>query len=114
MGTDYTYNAVENWITVKDPDGHMTTFGYDASNRVISKIDPLQNKWTYTYDANGNQLSTLNANGKTKITLMIKATELTGIQYPSPDAPDSFTYTPTGQRKTMSDGRVPRPGLMII
>ena len=102
--TDYTYNAVGNRVTVKDPDGHVTTFGYDASNRVTSKIDPLQNKWTYTYDANGNQLSTVNANGKTINYTYDSDNELTGIQYPAPDAPVSFTYTPTGQRKTMSDG----------
>ena len=102
--TEFTYNAVGNRLTVKDPNGHVTTFAYDALNRVVQKTDPLGNKWFYAYDAVGNQTSMMAANGKTTNYTYDSANQLTTIQYPSPDAPVSFTYNALGQRVSMTDG----------
>jgi len=102
--TGYTYNEVGNRVKVKDPNGHITTFAYDALNRVTGKTDPLGNTWAYAYDLAGNRVSMTDGNGKTTTFEYDAARQLTNIDYPLPDADVSFTYKDTGQRASMTDG----------
>jgi YD repeat-containing protein len=44
---EYTYNAVGNRTQVRDANGNVTEFQYDALNRVTRKIDPIGNTWQY-------------------------------------------------------------------
>lgn len=48
--TQYTYDAVGNLITVRDPLGGVTTLVYDAANRLIRRTLPNGVVSTYTYD----------------------------------------------------------------
>ena len=109
---EFTYNAVGNRTQVKDANGHITGFSYDALNRVIGKTDPLGNTWSYVYDLAGNLITRTDGNGKITHFSYDAANHLTIIDYPStssgqaptPDADVSFVYNDGGQRISMTDG----------
>jgi len=48
--TTYTWDNQGNLLSVKDPLGHVTTYGYDALNRRIVLTDALGKTATYTYN----------------------------------------------------------------
>jgi RHS repeat-associated protein len=48
-----------------DPNGHTTTYTWDAAGDQLSVIDPLQQATTYTYDSAGDQLTKTDAAGVT-------------------------------------------------
>ena len=45
---EFEYNEVGNRISVKDPNGHITTYTYDALNCSIINTDSFTNSWYYT------------------------------------------------------------------
>lgn len=100
---EYTYNAVGNRTHVKDANGNVTEFQYDALNRLTRKIDPLGNTWIYSYDLAGNMVSRTDGNGKTTAFAYNALGQLTLIDYPSPDADVSFAYNALGWRISMQD-----------
>jgi RHS repeat-associated protein len=100
--TEYTYDANGNRLTIKDGNGHVTTFAYDALDRLVSESDPLGNTWTYAYDKLGNRISMTDANGAVTNYVYDKANHLSSIDYP--DANDvSFVYDDGGRRTSMTD-----------
>jgi len=101
---EFVYNAVGNRVSILDPLGHETTYGYDALNRVIQKIDPLNNTWSYTYDLAGRQTSVTDAEGQTTSYTYDTAGQLVGIDYPGTEPDVTFTYNDMGQRASMTDG----------
>ena len=101
---EFAYNAVGNRISVKDPNGNVTIYEYDALNRVTQKIDPLENTWSYTYDLAGNRLTTTDAKNQTVQYTYDAGGQLTEIDYPGTDPDIAFTYNLNGQRLTMTDG----------
>jgi YD repeat-containing protein len=42
---------------VSDPDGHTTSYTYDADGDVLAKTDGVGNTWTYTYNSFGEPLT---------------------------------------------------------
>jgi RHS repeat-associated protein len=101
---EFTYNAAGNRIAVEDPNGSVTTYGYDALNRVVQKVDPLGNTWSYTYDLAGRRISTTDAKNQTIQYTYDAAGQLIGIDYPGTEPDVTFSYTLTGQRIGMTDG----------
>jgi RHS repeat-associated protein len=59
FGYDSGTPNVGNIISVQNPNGNTTTFGYDAKRRLISKTDPTPFSYVtnFTYDANDNRLT---------------------------------------------------------
>jgi RHS repeat-associated protein len=53
--TTLTYTAYGAVQTVKDPDGHLTTYGYDTAHRLTDITDAVGNTIHYTLDAAGNK-----------------------------------------------------------
>ena len=101
---EFGYNAVGNRVSVKDANGNITTYGYDALNRVTSKSDPLTNTWSYTYDLAGNRISATDAKNQIIQYTYDAGGQLTGINYPGTEPDVTFTYDLTGQRIGMTDG----------
>ena len=69
--TYITYDLVGNVVSVTDPRGNTTDYGYDALGRLVKEqlpdpdptdADPTRPTTTYTYDAVGNLLSVTDAN----------------------------------------------------
>lgn len=100
----YAYDAMGNRMAVTDANGHTTTYQYDNLNRLVQKTDPLDHSWLFAYDALGNRTSTTDANGQTTLYSYDAARQMTGIDYPAPEADVTFTYSLTGQRVSMTDG----------
>ena len=50
--TRYEYNAVDSRISITDPNGNTTLFGYDGFQRLIQTTDPLGHSTSYTYGEN--------------------------------------------------------------
>lgn len=55
----YTYDAIGNRDTVRDLNGSVTTYTYDAKNRLTRDLTSVTNAhdYTYTYDGNDNRLT---------------------------------------------------------
>ena len=55
--TTYSYDASGNLLSATDPLGRTTTWTYNAFNEPLSATDPAGVVTTFTYDANGNLLT---------------------------------------------------------
>jgi RHS repeat-associated protein len=55
--TSFTYTAYGSLQSVTDPDGVITTYGYDTAHRLIKITDALGNYIQYTLDAAGNKIA---------------------------------------------------------
>ena len=65
--TSYTYDGNGNRVTLKDPLGQTTSYGYDPLNRLtsISYSDGVTPSVSYAYDANGNRTTMSDGTGST-------------------------------------------------
>ncbi len=102
--TEYAYDPVGNRLSIRDGNGHTTSFGYDSLNRLTSESDPLGNTWSYGYDAVGNRISMTDANGASTGYIYDSVYRLSTIDYPVGEPDVSFLYDDAGQRLSMSDG----------
>lgn len=99
------YDADGNAITQTDALSRNTVYGYDAMNRVVTTTDPLTRTMVYTYDLAGNKTALTDPLGRTTRYDHDNANELTRIGYSDGTTPHvAYTYTATGQRRTMADG----------
>jgi RHS repeat-associated protein len=103
----YAYNADGNQTAMTDENGHTTQSTFDALSRLTSTILPDGSLTeSRLYDLAGNLTSLTHFNGKTTTYTYDSLNRLTArTPDPSLNEPTvSFTYTPTGRRKTMTDG----------
>jgi RHS repeat-associated protein len=61
-GTTYAYDALGRVTSTTDPDGYVTTSGFDTSSNLLTIVRPIDlagtvQGSTYTYDARGNLLT---------------------------------------------------------
>jgi RHS repeat-associated protein len=103
--TQYGYDARNNMVSMTNANGRTTTFEYDALNRIIKRTMPLGMSELYTYDQVGNPATLTDFRGKqtnydydVMNRLIAKRPDAT-LNEPN----ITYTYTATGQRKTMSD-----------
>lgn len=95
-----------NKLTQKDANNHVTSYAYDNLNRRTSRTLPLGQAESFTYDFVGNMAARTDFNGKTTT---YAYDSLNRLLSRTPDAsftgatPESFTYTSTGQRLSMTD-----------
>jgi RHS repeat-associated protein/uncharacterized repeat protein (TIGR01451 family) len=110
--TQYGYDGAGNKTSQTDTNTHVTTYAYDQVNRRTSRTLPLGQPQglTYaessTYDAVGNMLTRQDFNGKTTNyaydvlnRLLSRTPDPSFIGAPA----ETFTYTLTGKRATMTD-----------
>ncbi len=112
--TEYILDTAGNIIEQIDANGNTVTFGYDNLNQVISTTLPLQklengllvdNTATTTYDKVGNIKTITDYNGVVT-TFNYDARDMLISRSYSDDTPtETFTYTLTGQLKTVTDNR---------
>ncbi len=62
--TTYAYTALDQLLSVTDPQMHVTAYAYDDLGRTTSVNDPDLGLTTSSYDAVGNLKQTRDANGK--------------------------------------------------
>jgi RHS repeat-associated protein len=103
--TAYNYDTNGNLTTLEDANSHTTTNAFDVFNQLNLEQMPAGQQQTRTYDAAGNLLTLTDYNGKTTTYAYDSLNRLTSRTPDAtlPDAPESFTYTPTGKRATMTD-----------
>ena len=63
--TTYTYNSLNQCVSVTDALNNTTHFGYDALGRRTTVTDARGNTFTTYYDGNGNVIKTTDAKGNT-------------------------------------------------
>ena len=103
--TAYTYDPNGNLSNLTDANSHATQKGFDTLNQLKQETMPVGQTQTRTYDAAGNLTSMTDYNGKTT-TYAYDALNRLLSKTPDPsltDAQESFTYTPTGKRASMTD-----------
>ncbi|HET9285264.1 MAG TPA: RHS repeat-associated core domain-containing protein [Candidatus Angelobacter sp.] len=103
--TGYAYDEVGNRISQTDANNHVTKFVYDQRGRKIAYTLPLGQTESYSYDAAGNLISRTDFRGKVTT---YSYDPMNRLLQKTPDISFSapaigFTYTPTGQRASMSD-----------
>jgi RHS repeat-associated protein len=103
--TAYQYDADGNLINLTDANNHTTQDSFDFLNQLNLEAMPAGQTQTRTYDAAGNLQTLTDYNGKTTTYTYDTLNRLLS-RTPDPslvDTPESFTYTPTGKRATMTD-----------
>jgi len=103
--TAYTYDSDGNRTTLTDANNHATDNAFDLLGQLNLETMPAGQSQTRTYDASGNLQTLTDYNGKTTTYTYDSMNRLLSrTPDPSlPDTPESFTYTPTGKRATMTD-----------
>src|ERR1041385_7294796 len=61
--TAYSYDAAGNLATVTDPNGNVTSYGYDDFGEMTLQISPITGATAYAYGNSGELLSTTDATG---------------------------------------------------
>ncbi|MFC7280195.1 FG-GAP-like repeat-containing protein [Paractinoplanes rhizophilus] len=61
----YTYDAADNLLNTTDPNGNVSTYGWDPLSRLRTVDDPDLGKRSYMYDLNGNLRSRTDARNRT-------------------------------------------------
>jgi len=77
------YDARDNLIEVKDPNGLITSYTYDGLNNLVALTSPDTGTTTYTYDIAGNRLSQTDARGVVTTLSYDVLGRLTSTTYPS-------------------------------
>ncbi len=97
--------------TTGDPDYSTTKYEYDRLGMLVKMTDPTGKAERYTYDLNGNILNKIDKNGS-NINMTYDAmgrlinNTVTNTENPESNNTYAYTYTLTGNRKTMSSGGV--------
>ncbi len=102
--TEYGYDEAGNLVSQKDANGHVTRYEYDGLGRRIATILPLGQRSSTIYDGVGNVLATVDFNGDTIHYEYDSRNRLVANRFPDGTSVE-FTYTPTGQRATVTDAR---------
>lgn len=104
LRTVYGYDERGNFTTQTDANGNTTQYQYDLLSRRIGTTLPPGQQSTTVYDAVGNVVSETNFNGQEITFTYDTMNRLTSRDLPDGSSFD-FTYTQTGQRDTIVDGR---------
>jgi len=104
--TRYTYDELGHQLTQTDANNHTTTFEYDRMGRRTKRTLPLGMSDTFTYDQGGNVSTRVDFKGL-KTTFNYDALNRLVSKVPDAslnEATVTYTYTPAGQRESMTDG----------
>ena len=97
--------------TTGDTEYSTTKYEYDRLGKLVKMTDPNEKTERYTYDLNGNMLNKIDKNGSNINTTYDAIGRLINNTVNNTENPESnntyaYTYTLTGNRKTMSSGGV--------
>lgn len=101
--------GLDNVTPTSDSEYSVTKYEYDRFGRLKKITDPMNMEENYSYDLNGNLLQKIDKNGST-ITMAydgmgrLLTKTVVNNENPSLNASYSYTYTLTGNKKTMSGG----------
>jgi RHS repeat-associated protein len=101
----YTYDAMDNLLTVLDPESQLITNTYDDLSR-LTQVSTADNTITYSYDDAGNLLSAVDNDSSLLFTwdalnrLETAETVDVGVQ---PNIVVTNTWDPVGNRSDLSD-----------
>jgi RHS repeat-associated protein len=98
----YAYDEVGNQTNQLDALSRLTRFEYDAMGRSVRAVQPGGQGELFSYDAPGNMIRHTNFNGTILTNQYDALNRLTNRS--SGSYQFALSYTPTGQRATMSDG----------
>lgn len=112
--TDYTYDALNDLISVVQGGSRSRNFQYDSLGRMTQSNNPESGIISYTYDANGNVETKHDARNITSTYSYDVLNRVTGFTYSNSDPSVSYAYDqssclgqPTcfniGHRTTMAD-----------
>lgn len=101
--THYEYDEVGNRVLQRDAKGHETRFEYDKLGRETARTLPDGKTESKTYWPTGSLKTRTDFIGRTTSYDYNENEQLSTRTYPAGTLPaESFTYTPTGQRKTVT------------
>ena len=101
--TSYSYDSNSNRLTMTEPDGNMTTYGYDAVNRRVKMVNAAGDTTLYSYDPFGNTKTTTSPTEN--VTTYSYDALNRRIQQTDGDGPVSgASYDPVGNVIGMTDG----------
>lgn len=113
--TDYTYDALNNLLTVSQGTSRARSFSYDSLSRLLTANNPESGVVSYTYDVVGNVHTKTDARSLTTTFTYDADNRLLSKTYSNSDPTVSFTYDLAscqgasacfniGRRTTMADG----------
>lgn len=94
--TVYTYDALDDLLTVAQGGTHNRTFAYDSLKRLTSSHNPETGTVTYTYDPNSNVATKLDARAFTITYAYDVLNRMTGKTYSNGDHAITYAYDQTG------------------
>ncbi|PWR14398.1 hypothetical protein DKT69_16560 [Micromonospora sicca] len=100
----YTYDRLNDLVSVTDPDGNTWSRSSDLRGRLISETDPDSGTSTYTYDDAGQRLTATDSRGVTLAYTYDALGRETGEWHGSTSAPGYVLAT--WRYDTLSDGTV--------
>jgi RHS repeat-associated protein len=105
--TEYGYDELGNRTGQTDAEGRLTRLEYDVLGRQIRRVLPGGATEELSYDAAGNVLTRRDFAGRVTTYAYNEVNRLVARTYPEPFAAQnvSFTYWPTGRRRTATDSR---------
>lgn len=103
VDTHYSYDEVDNLLSILDANEHATRFRYDGLNRLVQEIDAGGNTWHYEYDAVGNRTARIDANGNRTAYAYYPDNQLQQISYQLDGTTVSYTYDENNNRLAMAD-----------
>jgi RHS repeat-associated protein len=98
------YDLANNLLSITDANDHRTSFAYDVLGRRERKTWPDGSFETFGYDPVGNLLSHTLADGNSNTFTYDSRDRLARADYFDVQVFE-YTYTPTGRRETVTDGR---------
>jgi RHS repeat-associated protein len=101
--TSYTYDALDNLLSVIQNGSRQRSFSYDSLSRLTQATNPESGTVNYVYDANGNVLTKTDARNEVITYCYDALNRLTGKRYAtascplsSPDVSYAYDLTSTG------------------
>ena len=107
LRTEYGYDEAGRLIWQEDANNHRTLFEYDKNGSRVAVKLPLNQRSTTTYNAAGNVEIVTDFNGDKISYKYDEKNRLTSKEFAptSREVPVTFTYTASGQIKTVVNGR---------
>jgi RHS repeat-associated protein len=108
--TNYTYDQDGRLASIKDPDGNITSYTYDAAGNKVTVTTPLGQRH-YSYDDAGQLTQMVDADGRTTAYVYNAAGEMTQETWTGGAVNDtlSWAYDEDGRLLSASNGPVSAP-----